>query len=119
MFKIDPNHSFWWKIEFLWPKADGNGHETKSFKAQFRRIPSDEFLEKTATVMAAEENETNAIAAIRAIVNDVFLDFKDIEYEGDDKDAVREFLINDTAIIRSMYQGYNVAILGRELTEGN
>jgi len=119
MFKIDPNHAFWWKIEFKWPKDDGSGHADKSFKAQFRRMNADEFLERTKTVMAADENDTDAITAIREIMRAVFLDFKDIEFDGDDRDAVKDWLLGDTAIIRSMYQGYNVAILGREITEGN
>lgn len=118
MFKLEPDASFTWNVKFKWPEE--GEHVDKSFKAKFRRMTTDEFMEATKKVIVAETTDgETAIPEIRTVMKDVLLDFSDIEFEGGDREAVKEFLLNDPAILVSLYAGYNSAILGRELSVKN
>jgi hypothetical protein len=121
MFKINPNAVHNWDVEIPWPAADGKGHKMQKFTARFKRINADDYLSHTRKIVdAATSEDQEGIDEIRELLREVFVGFKGIEVEDDDGKPVEvensviiDYLLEDVAGARSLYQAYNEMIAGQ------
>lgn len=103
MFRIAADRRFRWRVRFAWPDQGGEARDA-SLVAVFERLPAEDYIRRLAVITghergaldpAAADNGPDAAEAHRLtaeLLAEVFVDFDEVEFEGDRADARRRLL---------------------------
>ena len=116
-FKIDLERKFRWRVRFDWPNEDGEAEE-REFVAVFRRLPSAGWADRLAAIAANQKHPRKVADLVAAVIDDVFLDFDEVEFDGGDREAARAALADDLS--GPLFRAYCDAMAGgvREKNSG-
>ncbi len=105
MFKL--SDTFRWPVRFKYAR-DG-GYSDEKFTAKFKRIPMQEFMRRALLDDMAGEDRINAMTDL---LLDVFVDFEEVEFDGEDRESIRRALIADTTVANATLDAYSEALTG-------
>ena len=108
-FKIDLERKFRWRVRFDWPNEEGEAEEREMI-AVFRRLPSSKWAERLADIAAHQNNPRMVADLVGAVIEDVFLDFAEVEFDGGDRNAARAQLADDLS--GPLFRAYCDAMAG-------
>lgn len=104
MFRLTTDRRFRWRVHFAWPDASGEARDT-SIVAVFERLPADAYICRLGAITSHEHRALavdapdgpEAVEAHRltaALLAEVFVDFDEVDFEGD-RAVARERLLVD------------------------
>ena len=116
-FKLDLDRRFRWRVRFPWPNEDGEA-EDREFVAVFKRLPAKDWADRLADIAANQKQPRKVADLVAAVIDDVFLDFDEVEFDGGDRKAARAALADDLS--GPLFRAYCDALAGgvREKNSG-
>ena len=108
-FKIDLERKFRWRVRFHWPNEDGEA-EGREFVAVFKRLPAIQWADRLADIAANPKNPRKVADLVAATIDDVFVDFDEVEFAGGDRKAALAELA--ATLSGTLFQAYCDAMAG-------
>lgn len=125
MFRLSPDRTFRWRVRFAWPDESGEPRDA-SLVAVFRRLPADDYIARLAAITGHERRALDAAAhpdpdppdapdaveahrLTAALLDLVFDDFDEVEFEGD-RSTARARLLQD--LHGPLFRAYTDALGG-------
>lgn len=105
--------SFTMSSTFKWPVtfeyAEAGEHKKQKFTAIFKRVPLEEFQELLLNDSGQED--PGNVKVLRRILDEVFEDFEEVEFEGEREDC-KEQLKTDVTVANALVDAYTHATTG-------
>lgn len=98
--------TFKWPVTFEYA-ADGK-FKKQSFKAEFKRIPTEEFAE---LLVHDEEDQAGRVNMMTKLLKVVLVSVEQVEGDGSDEEIMAS-LISDTTVGNAMLESYTEAMTG-------